>query len=179
MLHVTLIGNLGGNAEIKAADGREFVTFRVAHNESYKDAGGNRVDRTQWIDCTMSCDNGRPAVLPYLVAGTMVCVMGSMTTRVYSSEKDRCMKAGVTIHVQRLELLGGQSDVVPRRLYDKDGVQVDVAKFYFVPVKACTLMDPRGRLFNVDKKGWVSPRNPAEEASDNSSNAQGDGTQGN
>lgn len=179
MLQVTLIGNLGGNAEIKAADGREFVTFRVAHNESYKDAGGNRVDRTQWIDCTMSCDNGRPAVLPYLVAGTMVCVMGSMSTRVYSSEKDRCMKAGVTIHVQRLELLGGQSDVVPRRLYDKDGVQVDVTKFYFVPVKGCTLMDPRGRLYNVDKKGWVSPQNPAPEAADNSSNAQGDGTQGN
>lgn len=177
MLQVTLIGNLGGNAEIKSADSREFVTFRVAHNESYKDAGGNRVDRTQWIDCTMSCDNGRPAVLPYLVAGTMVCVIGSMSTRVYSSEKDRCMKAGVTIHVQRLELLGGQSDVVPRRLYDKDGVQVDVVKLYLVPVKSCNLMDTRGRIYDVDKKGWVTPQNPAQQAADNSSNPKGDGTQ--
>lgn len=177
MLQVTLIGNLGGNAEIKAAGGREFVTFRVAHNESYKDAGGNRIDRTQWIDCTMSCDNGRPAVLPYLVAGTMVCVLGSMSTRVYSSEKDRCMKAGVTIHVQRLELISGQSDVVPRKLYDKDGVQVDVVKLYLVPVKSCNLMDPRGRIYDVDKKGWVTPQNPAREAADNSSNPKGDGTQ--
>lgn len=177
MLQVTLIGNLGGNAEIKSADGREFVTFRVAHNESYKDAGGNRVDRTQWIDCTMSCDNGRPAVMPYLVAGTMVCVMGSMSTRVYSSEKDRCMKAGVTIHVQRLELLGGQSDIVPRRLYDKDGVQVDITKYYFSNTKSCTLMDVRGRSFIVDDNGWVSPQNPAQEATNNSSNTEGDGTQ--
>lgn len=156
MLQVTLIGNLGGNAEVKVADGREFVTFRVAHNESYTDAQGNKVDKTQWIDCTMNCTNGRPGILPYLVAGTMVCVMGSLSTRVYSSEKDRCMKAGVTIHIQRIELLGGQSDMIPRRLYDEDGVQVDVVKYYRVNKKICSLMDTKGRVFAVDKNGWVT-----------------------
>ena len=43
MLLGTLIGNLGGNAENKAVDGREFVTFRVAHNESSRAADGTRV----------------------------------------------------------------------------------------------------------------------------------------
>lgn len=158
MLQVTLIGNLGGNAEVKVADGREFVTFRVAHNEGYTDANGNRVDKTQWIDCTMNCANGRPAVLPYLQAGTLVCVIGSMTTRVYSSEKDRCMKAGVTIHVQRIELLGGSGDVIPKRLYDAQGVMVDVVKYYHVDTKEKELRDQRGRFFDVAKGGWVSLR---------------------
>ena len=163
MLQVNLIGNLGGNAEVKAADGREFVTFRVAHNESYTDSNGQKVDRTQWIDCTMNCNGGRPAILPYLLAGTMVYVVGSMTTRVYSSAKDRCMKAGVTIHVQRIELLGGQSDAIPRRLYDQNGVQVDVTKFYRVESKNEELRDLKGNVFVSDKNGWVKPK-PVEDA---------------
>lgn len=156
MLQCTLIGNLGGNAEVKAADGREFVTFRVAHNESYTDAHGTKIDRTQWIDCTMNCANGRPAVLPYLTAGTMVCVMGTMTTRVYSSEKDRCFKAGVTIHVQKLELLGGSGDVIPKRLYDAQGVQVDVNKYFYVDAPAGILRDAKGREYLVADGGWVT-----------------------
>ena len=175
MLQVTLIGNLGGNAEIKAADGREFVAFRVAHNEGYTDANGNKVDRTQWIDCTINCSNGRPAVLPYLLAGTMVCVIGTMSTRVYSSEKDRCMKAGVTIHVQKLELLGGQSDAIPRRLYDNDGLMHDVTKFYHVDVKKTVLRDPRGRSFDVDKNGWVTIQpDTAQDVNDSKENADGE-----
>lgn len=156
MLQVTLIGNLGAAAEVKVADGREFITFRVAHNEAYTDTAGNKVEKSMWIDCTMNCNGGRPAVLPYLQPGTLVCVQGSMSTRVYSSQKDRCMKAGVTIHVQRVELLSGASDPVPRRLYDDNGVMHDVTKYYFVAdIKNGTLMDAKGTQFNVEK-GWVS-----------------------
>lgn len=157
MLQAQLIGNIGANAEIKAADGREFVTFRVAHNETYKDAGGNKVDKTMWIDCTMSCDNGRPAVLPYLQQGTLVYIAGSIATRVYSSEKDRCMKAGITIHVQRIELLGGQGDIVPRRLFTTDGEMLDVVKYYLTTAKDCVLMDARGKRFQANQDGWVTP----------------------
>lgn len=113
MLIATLIGNLGANAEIKTADGREFVSFRVAHNDSYKGADGTRVESSMWVDCTMSCSNGRPAVLPYLTKGTAVCVVGQVSTRVYSSEKDRCMKAGLKIHVQRVELIGAAGTTAP------------------------------------------------------------------
>lgn len=157
MLLVTLIGNLGANAEVKVADGREFVTFRVAHNDSYTDAQGNKVVRSNWVDCTMSCTGGRPAVLPYLQRGTLVCVVGSLSTRVYSSEKDHCMKAGLTIHVSRIELLGGQSDPVPRRLYDDQGAMHEITKYFFVAdMQQGTLMDVRGARFLVEK-GWVSP----------------------
>lgn len=158
MLQAQLIGNIGGNAEIKSTDGREFVTFRVAHNESYKDAQDNKVTRTMWVDCTMNCDGGRPAVLPYLTAGTLVYVTGAISTRVYSSEKDRCMKAGITIRVARVELLGGQSDLVPKRLIDKDGLMYDVAKYYYVNAKNQIMTDTHGHQFNVDGNGWVTPK---------------------
>lgn len=157
MLQCTIIGNLGANAEIKAADGREFVTFRIAHNDSFTGADGTKTEKSMWVDCTMSCSNGRPAVLPYLTKGTAVCVVGNISTRVYSSEKDRCMKAGITIHVQKLELIGGQGDSVPKRLYTKDGVMIQVGKFYHVETEEKELYDQRGNKFQVVDGGWVCP----------------------
>lgn len=157
MLIATLIGNLGANAEIKTADGREFVSFRVAHNDSYKGADGNRVESSMWVDCTMSCSNGRPAVLPFLTKGTAVCVVGQVSTRVYSSEKDRCMKAGLKIHVQRVELIGAAGDNCPRRLYTPDGVMIAVNKFYHVDTKEKLLYDQRGNAYEIAKGGWVVP----------------------
>lgn len=156
MLLATLIGNLGANAEIKSSDGREFVSFRVAHNDSYKGADGSKVESSMWVDCTMSCVGGRPAVLPYLVKGTTVCVIGQLSTRVYSSEKDRCMKAGVKIHVQKIELIGGAADIIPRRLYTKDGVMVDVNKYYHAQTSETALYDQRGNQYTVADGGWVA-----------------------
>lgn len=158
MLQVNLIGNIGGDAEIKVADGREFVAFRVAHNESFEGADGNKVERTAWIDCTMNCVSGRPAVLPYLKAGTLVFVQGSASLRVYPSAKDRCWKAGLTIHVAKLELLGGSSDVIPRRLYDDKGAMIDVNKYYHCELADTTLRDTKGNAFVVDANGWISPQ---------------------
>lgn len=159
MLIATLIGNLGANAEIKTADGREFVSFRVAHNDSYKGADGTRIESSMWVDCTMSCASGRPAVLPYLTKGTAVCVVGQVSTRVYSSEKDRCMKAGLKIHVQRVELIGAAGDNCPRRLYTKDGVMVDVLKYFHADTKETTLYDQRGNAYSIADGGWVCPPN--------------------
>ena len=160
-----MIGNLGANAEIKAADGREFVTFRIAHNESYTGADGTKTEKSMWVDCTMSCTNGRPAVLPYLVKGSAVCVVGNVSTRVYSSEKDRCMKAGLTIHVQKLELIGAQGDSVPRRLFTKDGVMVEINKYYHAQTTETMLIDQRGNQFTVAEGGWIAPAQ-AEQSAD-------------
>lgn len=156
MLHAIVIGNIGADAEVKVADGHKFLTFRVAHNDSYTDGNGNKVERTAWVDCTMNCDNGEPAVLPYLKGGTLVMVQGSFSTRVYSSAADRCMKAGITVRVLRIELLGGAADPIPRRIYDSDGVQHDVTKFYHTDGKKGAYVDVKGRQYDVDEKGWVS-----------------------
>lgn len=157
MLQALLIGNIGANAQVKVSDGQEFVTFRVAHNEAYTKQDGTKVEKSMWIDCTMSCANGRPAVLPYLVQGALVFIQGSVSTRVYSSEKDRCMKAGISIKVQKVELLGGVADAVPRRLYTKDGVMVDVSKHFWCSEKATQLLSQSGKLFNVDANGFITP----------------------
>ncbi len=154
MLQAILIGNVGANAEYQEKDGRKFTTFRVAHNDRWTDQTGQTHNNTVWVDCIM---NDHPNVAQYLKQGTQVAIIGNVSLRVYSSQKDRCMKAGMTINVRNVELLGGQTDAVPTRLYDQQGLQHDVTKFYHTNVASTQLMSQRGEPFAVDQNGWVSP----------------------
>lgn len=160
MLVTSIIGYLGADAEYKGDQGREFITFRVSHTDRWTDQAGQLHESTQWIDCIM---NGRPKVAEFLKKGTCVYVDGRMSTRVYSSAKDRCMKAGVTISVNTIELVGGKGDDVPSRLYDENGVQHDIKKYYWTDIKGGFLMNPQGRRFAVDDSGWVFPLEQAEQ----------------
>ena len=97
MFKVEVIGNLGADAEIKEANGARFVSFRIADTQKFKDQAGNEQTETNWIDCTMS--NVESKVIQYLKAGVKVFVRGNASLRVYSSQKDRCMKAGLKVFV--------------------------------------------------------------------------------
>lgn len=157
MLIATLVGNVGADAQKKSADGRNFTTFRVAHNDDWTDQSGQRHSSTMWVDCVL---NDHPKVADFIKAGTMVAVTGTIKTRVYSSEKDRCMKAGIQISVRSIELLGGSADEVPRRLYDNNGEEHCVVKLFFTDTKNCQLRSQYGKLFKTDKKGFITPVQP-------------------
>lgn len=163
MFQTIVIGNLGADAEVKSVNGKEFTTFRVAHSDRWKDEQGQSHENTQWIDCAMS---GRPNVVEYLRKGTTVYVFGSAQLRTYSSQKDRCIKAGLTINVRSIELIGGKPDAVPSRLYRGDtGEQVDVSKLYHAPSlvreetdqEFIALLSSSQEQFIADRQGWVYP----------------------
>lgn len=107
MLQMIIVGYLGADAEVKETNGKPFTTCRVAHTDKWKDDAGQVHESTTWVDVVIS---GKPKVVEYLKKGQLVFVQGSISLRVYSSEKDRCMKAGLTLNVNRIELLGGKSE---------------------------------------------------------------------
>lgn len=160
MLRLQAIGNLGADAELHRQDGREFVTFKVADTRKWRDAAGQEHTETQWISCTMN--GAQSALLPYLKKGTKVYVDGSPSTRVYSSTVDRAMKAGLNLAVFNLELVGGSSDEVPRRIALPDGQIIDVNKAYYIDptiakkIAPCDVFDQTGHGdYYLDKKGFV------------------------
>lgn len=162
MLQIIVIGHLGGDAEVKTADGREFITFRVAHTDSWTDDAGQVHETTSWIDCTM---DGKPKVFEFLKRGTQVYVAGAGSTRLYSSAKDRCMKAGLQVRVRSIQLLGGKADPVPSRLYDaNDGHEFVVNKYFQCPelvrdekqVELYPVVSRSGKRYVVDCNGWIS-----------------------
>ena len=171
MLQAIVIGNLGADAEIKGQQGQEFTTFRVAHSERWKDEAGNAHEQTTWVDCTM---NGKPAVFDYLKRGTTIAVIGNASLRLYSSPKDRCMKAGMRVSVRSVELIGGVRDAIPSRLYDDSGVQHDVTKFFHTDVAGATLFSQQGGAFTTDANGWVAPAQ-TQNGQESGGQAQDDG----
>lgn len=164
MLKAMLIGNLGADAEIKSANGRDFVTFRVAHSFNSTSTDGNSSSNVIWVDCIA---NNVTALLPYLKRGTQVFIEGNISLRVYSSKQDRCMKAGVTIHVDNIQLIGTKVDLVPREVIDPaDGSVHSVSRQYIVtdmvgvvePDKYKELVDAKGNAYIMDTLGFVNPQ---------------------
>lgn len=168
MLQVIIIGAVGADAKLQEKDGRKFTTFRVAHNDTWTDEAGQQHTSVTWVDCTM---NDHPKVAEFIKTGSQVAVIGNASLRIYSSERERRMLPGLRVQVRNVELIGGKPDAVPSRLYDKDGVQHDVTKFYLTDKGAKQLQSSRGELYNVDEHGWVS------RAMEANSNQPNDGTQ--
>lgn len=169
MLQTTCIGHLGADAEAKNVNGKEFVVFRIANTDKWTDDAGVVHETTTWVDCIM---NGKPKVLEFLKKGTQVFVTGSVSLRVYSSAKDKCMKAGLTINVRQVELLGGKADDVPSRLYSEDGTQeVQILKLYYAQQLVRDNSQPEllvcvsrsGERFLADRAGWVTKENNSPE----------------
>lgn len=163
MLKACLIGNLGADAQVKAANGREFVTFRVAHSWNFTAQDGTTNSGTIWVDCI---GNNLKGVVGYLKKGTQVYVEGEISLRVYSSKQDRCMKAGLTIHVQSVQLIGGKTDDVPKEVINPDtGDLYGVEKLYQVTdwntiqmtETTKKMVDERGREYVMDKDGFIEP----------------------
>lgn len=182
MLKVELIGNLGADVEVKESNGSKFATFRIADTSRYKTQSGEDKEVTNWIDC--SYNNVESKVLPYLKAGVKVFVRGNASLRVYSSKKDRCMKAGLQVSVVEIELCGGNNDTVPRQIIDpENGAIFDTAKYYWcnAPTKGMKkedlklMVDARGNQYAMNNQGFVAPvPEQAEEETEGSENqAQG------
>ena len=164
MFKIELIGNLGADAEVITKNGSSFVAMRVAHTNKYTQQDGTARESTDWVDVTMN--NPESKVLPYLKQGVKIFVRGNASLRVYSSPKDRCMKAGLSVAASEIELCGGSSEAVPREVINpEDGSLYKVAKYYqcdydtkgFKNGDVKVLVDKNGQMFNVIKGGWIAP----------------------
>lgn len=159
MLKLHVIGNLGADAELRTDQGRKYVTLSIAHTEKRHNQDGGSYEVTRWISATINGDGGN--LLPYLKKGTRVAAYGDCDVRVYHSERERKMVGGLNLFIRDIELVGAQPDLVPRDLYDKDGVAYHVNKYYYCQdAKGKTLLSRSGAEFAVNADGWVSvPQN--------------------
>ena len=75
------------------------------------------------------------------------------------------MKAGLTINVRQVELIGGKSDDIPGQLFAvEDGKQFNIEKLYLcvdpttndTASQSMNLVSRSGEIFHVDVDGWVT-----------------------
>ena len=169
MFKAEAIGNIGADAKIMEGNGSKFVTFRIAHTSKWDSGDGHQKEQTTWIDVVIN--NVESKVIPYLKAGVKVYVRGNASLRVYSSPKERQMKAGIQINAIDVELCGGTSDAVPRQIINPaTGAISEVRKFYWVDPKELAVkkgqvvevIDSRQNNYRVDDKGFVVPMQAQE-----------------
>lgn len=166
MLQVSIIGHLGADAEVKVANGKSFVSFNVAHTEKWSGADGVQHEETTWVSCALNGDGG--GLLSYLKRGQCVFAQGRASLRVFSSKKARGMVAGCNLSVDRIELVGGAVEDVPRYVFTADGAQLQTFKAYYIDANAnaailpkknqvVALKDARGGDYSLDENGYVWP----------------------
>ena len=112
MNRVTLIGNLGRDAETKTiASGSTLTNLNIATEDRYKDKSGEWQSKTTWHRITAW--DARPHV-QQLTKGQRVYVEGSIETREYT-DKDGNKKTSTEVKAFSVELL-----FVPERTVRQD-----------------------------------------------------------
>lgn len=107
MLQVSLIGNLGADAQVKSKNGNSFLCFNVAHTARVKQSNGEVFDQTQWVSVTMNHYSDNFA--KYLVRGTKVYVYGKLFCRIWRDAQNT-PNVGLNVLADIVELCGSKND---------------------------------------------------------------------
>lgn len=112
---ITLVGNLGRDAELKEFEGDKCVaTFSVATNESYKDKKGEWQTLTTWHN--VACWNQLARnIVDKFKKGQQVLIVGKQTYRDYE-DKDKVKRTFAEVIADKARLLGssGSDRTVPQ-----------------------------------------------------------------
>ena len=105
---VRLIGNLGSDPEVKdLAGGKTVATFRLATNDTWKDAKGAKQERTEWHNVEVWGGQAK-TVGQFLTKGRQILVLGALRTGNW--EKDGQKHSKTKIVASRVVFLGGPND---------------------------------------------------------------------
>lgn len=102
---VQLIGNLGGNPEVKTTEGgKKLARFSIATHEVYRNAKGDKVTETQWHNLVAW---GKVAEIAekFLVKGSEVAIEGKLVNRSYN-DKEGHKKYVTEVQVNEVLMLG-------------------------------------------------------------------------
>jgi len=107
MLKTTVIGNIGVDAVVRFANGKNVISFPIAHNEKFTDAQGVKHEKTTWVDCIIWRDK-ETSLAQYLKKGQLVYVEGTPSAEAYLQKETAEVRSSFKLSVRKLELLGGR-----------------------------------------------------------------------
>lgn len=128
---VMLIGNLGADPEIRATpNGAQVANFRVACSETWKDANGQKQERTEWVTIVAWRAQAEIAA-KYLHKGSKVYVEGKLQTRSWEEKNGGGKRYATEVLCDRFMMLDGRGGAgAPRGEYtdaDRDGEAMNLA----------------------------------------------------
>ena len=101
---ITVCGRVGKDAEVKERNGGgKFAVFSIATSTTWKDANGEKTEKTTWFDCIMGGDKRADFASKWLKKGSMVAVQGTPEIRSY--DKDGETRKAFRISVSEVTFL--------------------------------------------------------------------------
>lgn len=96
MLKASIIGNIGGDPEMKySSSGAPYLRFNVASNYRSKNQTGEWENRTEWVRCTIFGARAE-SLNQYLSKGVRVFVDGRLEARPWTSSQGE-VRAGLEL----------------------------------------------------------------------------------
>lgn len=106
---VQLIGFLGNAPEVKNTEnGKKLANFRIATNEVYHNAQGEKIKETTWHNI-IAWGKLADIAEKYLTKGSEVIIEGKLINRSYTN-KDGAKKYFSEVQVNELMMLGSKTD---------------------------------------------------------------------
>ncbi|WP_153416214.1 single-stranded DNA-binding protein [Sinorhizobium meliloti] len=84
---LTITGRLGADPEVRRKqDGKPIVNMRVAVSEQWRDSGGERKERTEWVSAVIFSEGLCKVAEQYLKKGSRVLLQGKIQTRKWQDQ---------------------------------------------------------------------------------------------
>lgn len=100
---VEIRARVGQQSSIKKfSNGKSYLSFTCAHNEQWKDAKGQTVERTTWWSVLYAVKEGSALVLE---PGSFIIARGSMSTNLYKDKQGQ-YQVGYNLAAKELDLYG-------------------------------------------------------------------------
>lgn len=110
MNKVILMGNVGGDPQLRYVEKRPVASFSLATNEPPRrtDSGAEIPQRTEWHNIVMT-DSKAEFAEKYIRKGTRLLLEGTLRTR-YWEDRNAIKRTVTEIYVQSFEILGRAAD---------------------------------------------------------------------
>jgi single-strand DNA-binding protein len=105
---VMIIGNLGGDPEVRQAGDAKVANFNVAVTERFKDRQGQQQERTEWVTVVVWRALADIAQ-QYLRKGSPVFVEGKLQTRSWDDQNGQ-KRYKTEVVANNFQMLGGRRD---------------------------------------------------------------------
>jgi single-strand DNA-binding protein len=110
MIKIMLTGALGNDCEVREVGKQKAIKFQVGVNQDYKDAEGNKVQKTEWVRAVLWKNDGQSTkISDFLKKGQKVFLEGIPSSEGYES-KEGSVKSTLLVTVKELELIGAKPE---------------------------------------------------------------------
>lgn len=140
---ITIVGNVGGDPQLKAFEQTKVAEFSVAVSESYTDRTGQRMERTDWFRCGV-WGNRADVIMNYVKKGSQIMIEGRLTVRTWEDPTTKKDRFSLDIRVSDFVLLGNreQSAARPPAGAPTGGVPVQRPTYQQAPAAESSFQSP-------------------------------------